>query len=660
MSLLGTLTLGIIRFFGLTLLLFYLNKKWVDSSNEEFLSFFFRQWFRYVGLLGAIIYLSVNFGFYSLYNLLSILLFLVALNVLGTKHIRHFETYFVKRIKIGIHYLLKNIELKVPMMSWMKKNEVQGGINGNEKKNKPFFDVVLIFAVVVLTFIGRLYFFSLDEYALSNLWASDLIRVMNFDNQMWFDSEMNLSGELAFANFFSKLININLEVSLQYIAVLETLVMVISLFWVIRSLTRSLLCAPLIAGFSFAVFFGILPLNMFFLLQPKPTFLALTFTLPAMVYLFKPELLNLKNRNYFIAFVIAFLSIGLIDLFVLCILLPPFFLISFLFSQNLLSKKFWLGVLAYFLALIIIMAEYYRISIQIEKDFLGFLQANFISVNYYTYLPQLILPINRLLTIYLFGAILGILILLKFIFYDKENWNGSMVFLLYFISLTLGLLIKSPWLDSDLLLHSLTVFIPIVIGIDIAILIRLFFPLLNRFEKYKYIGAFTLMSGCLFGAAHFQKNILKERSASNSIAISVLEVYDKLINDHFPYSYAIVNDYRTQVLSLNEHFFLNYSTFLEEYPIRDSVYFMYRKDIVYLKKHPEKVIPKSVFLFMYKKGSGKYFLSENSSENPKLIKLLALLRKRGRKIELFQETDHFKVFEIINEPGSSKMSDLIF
>lgn len=95
---------------------------------------------------------------------------------------------------------------------------------------------------------------------------------------------------------------------------------------------------------------------------------------------------------------------------------------------------------------------------------------------------------------------------------------------------------------------------------------------------------------------------------------------------------------------------MNYSFFLKDYLKQDAIYFKYKQHPLFFKNYPQYVIPKSVLLFVFNK----------ESVSKQLITKLNVLKKRGRTVQLFYKNENFKVYEIVNEPKSSKISDLIF
>ncbi|HLF52856.1 hypothetical protein [Flavobacterium sp.] len=650
----SSILLGFMRLCAMLLFLFYVNRKWVSkSASNTFLEFLVHQWFRYGSIIGIVIFVTIQLSIYDLLNCVLILLFIIAVDIIGFRNLKNPGTYFDNKIKSIVHKLLKKIELNKSLSSWFvfkKKDPVQ--ING-------YFILLLVIVLTAITFISRFYFFKYDLYTLSGIWVSDLEQVVNFDNQKWFFHGMTVAGNLAFVNFYAKITDVSPEIALQSIGILESVLISVLLFWTIRTITFSKYMAPIIATFSFAMLYTIIPININFLLQSKSTFLALTFAFPSMVFLLKPGLLKLKKINYFFSFFLVFIVIGLIDLFTLCILLPPFLVISIFLTKHFASRRFWLGLAAYCFSVGIVFGIYALACYQLETDFMMFLHTNLLSVNSYTYIPQLVMPLNRLINYYVISAFIGIIFLLKFLFHNKEDWKASIAFLIYFITLILLGSIKNPWVDSDLLIQSLPAFIPIVIGINSAIIIRLFNPLFIKLVQFNKYAIGILVLGIQFFAIYYQKNTINKFVESDETPKQILDVYDQISSNYFPYTYAVVNDDRTQVISENKHFFMNYSIFLNDYLEQDSIYFKNIRNPKFFKKNPQNVIPKSVLLFVFiNKKSGTY--NDNDALSQPLMNQLYLLKKRNRKVELFYINENFKVYEIINEPKSSKISDLIF
>ena len=650
----NSLLFGFIRLFGILLFLFYINKKGMYKSvSNTFLEFLVLQWFKLGSILGIIIFIMVQLNSYDLIGCLIMMMIIMVIDSIGFKKLRHPWMYFNTRIKNFLHVVLKSIELKKPIISWFQIN------NKNTIGKQSLFAFILIMIVVTITFVSRWYFLKYDLYFLSNVWISDLEKVTGFDDQNWFSPDLSVAGEFAYINFYAKMFNLSPETAIQSIGILESILIGILLFWILQKITYSLFYAPIIAALSFALLYTIMPFNIHYLLQNNSIFLALTFLLPAFVFILKPNLLKLKQRNYFFSFLIVFFVVGLINLFAFCVLTPPFLVLSVFLTKSRSSKRYWLALLSYGIALLLLTGTYVLVCNRFETDFMIFLHTNLIGVTTITDLPQLLFPLQSVIKFHLFSALIGIIIALKFIIIDKEDWNASIAFLLYFISLLFLTSVNNSWIDIDLITQALPVFLPIIIGINSAIILRLFsFFSLRAVQLNKYM-ALLLVGFFLFLSIYYQKKSIETFSESNEIPNQILTVYDKIATDYLPYTYAVVNESSTQVISKNKHFFINYSDFLKNYLKQDAIYFNNIKNKEFLKKSPKYVIPKSVFLFIYTNNQLSVY-SADATNSIQMKQHLRVLEKRGRKIALFHKNKNFTVYEIINETASSNISDLIF
>jgi hypothetical protein len=92
----------------------------------------------------------------------------------------------------------------------------------------------------------------------------------------------------------------------------------------------------------------------------------------------------------------------------------------------------------------------------------------------------------------------------------------------------------------------------------------------------------------------------------------------------------------------------------------DSINFRNKRNKIYLKNNPQYALTNSLLVFI--KDDNKVI--ENKSSKNALSTLLIVelqkLKKRGRTINLYYNSQLIKVYEIVNEPKNSKISDLIF
>lgn len=652
----GSIILGFLRLCFILLFFYYLNRKFVNrSESNNIIEFIAHHWFRYGSIVAIMLFVTVQLSIYNLFNCLIILTLIVTADLIGMKNLSRFRDYVNEKLDSGLFALLKSIELRQPKFAWLKITR------SKSSRIRGYYIFTLIAILAVITFGSRYYFIKYDMYSLSGVWLTDLEKVKDFDFQVWFLNDTSASGDYAFANFYSKLVDVSPEIALQSMALLESTLIGALMFWLIRKCTPSKVIAPIVASMSFALAYVLTPVNIYFLLQSKPLFLALTFGLPVMVYLLKPGLLKFRKFNYFFAMLLAFIAIGLMDLFTLVILFPPFLVLAAIFTRRKSKKYFKLGVLAYLAACLVLLISYAIICIFIHADLEMFIHNSLVSISSYTYIPQLIIPFDVLIGYCQIASIVFIaIILIYMVFLKEKNWNAALAFLIYFnVIVLISSFKESPWIDSDLVNETLSVFMHIVGGIGVAVVVRLFKSISLKTSQYSPVTAVVVICSLLFVAVYYQKDVIGKLDQIDTTPKQVLDAYDKISTTFFPYSYAVVNDQSTQAISTNKHFFMNYTDFIYEYPKQDSIYFANIKDPMFLKKNPEYALPKSVLLFVFKGSTDDEYANDRDIA-ASLMEQLAMLKKRGRKVQLFYENRNVVVYEIVNEDGASKIRDLIF
>jgi len=659
MFLTSSILLGFIRLSFIILFLFYLNRKFVNVSRHvNFLDFIVRNWFRYGSIIMIIIFTLVQINAYNLFNCFFLLALIIGIDLIGIENLRKPRAYFNIHIKASLLAFLRNVENKRSFWFWFSLE------NSQKKKKNSRNTLLLILTLVIgaVTFLSRYYFIIYDNYSLSDAWIYDLGKVIQADSQVWFGNEIGVDGEFAMVNFYGKITDVSAEIALQVIAILESTLLAVILYWIINKITPSKFLAPVIASFSFALVYVLTPLDVYFLLKANPIFFALTLALPAFGFFLKPDLLKAKKTSYFISFVLVFIAIGLIDLFTFCILIPPFLVIGLVFSK-MKHKKYNLLVLLALITAAALLFSVYSVACYYGRADLGeFFQANLLSVSSYTYVPQLIIPYTVIIRFAQYGTFIGFFLILLLLLIKKESWRPTMIFFVYF-NVLIGLTyLRNGWLDIDMLKNSLSIFLPIILGLNAAIVIRIFNLALKRFERFTPITVTVLIVALVWASIFYQQNKINSLTEADKTPKQILDAYDKIEQTFFPLSYCVVNDPATQVISTNKHFFMNYDFFLDEYQNIDSINFKHRKDPKFLIKNPEYSLSKSVLVFVLNdsnKAENNIF-SLNKELKSSLINELDVLKSRGRKVSLFYESKILNVYEIINEPQESKISDLIF
>lgn len=657
MFLTSSILLGFIRLCFILLFLFYLNRKFVNvTKHVHFLDFIVMNWFRYAAVLVIVIFTLVELDAYNLFNCFFVFGILIGIDIIGIKNLKNPKHYFRTHIRAGLLTFLRNIENKKSFWFWFSFDR-----NKHKKDHNNFILLLTIF-IGGITFLSRYYFIIYDNYSLSDAWIYDLNKVIQFDNQYWFTFELATDAELAIVNFYGKITDVSPEIALQVIAILESTLLAVMIFWIINKLTPSKFVAPTIAALFFSLVYVLTPLNVYFLLKGNPTFLALTFALPAFAFYIKPSLSKLTRTSYFFGFLFIFITIGLTDLFTYCILIPPFLIIGLLFTKMKFKKYNLVAMLSYVVGTLILYAIYSYACYYQRADLLEYMQNNLLSVSSYTYVPQLILPYSEIIRYAQISTAIGLILVLLLVIFKKENWRATIIFFTYFNFLILLTFIRSEWLDIDMLNNSISVFLPIIIGLNAAIVMRILNFGLFKFKKYSPITVVVLFGVMIYAAFFYQEKSIKALTVSDQTPKQILNAYDKISQTFFKHSYCVVNDPATQVISNNSHFFMNYDFFINEYPRIDSINTKHLKEPNFLVKNPQYSISKSVLVFVLNDNTPdeNNNFAENKHYQEKLVENIKLLRDRGRKVNLFYDSSILKVYEVVNQPKESKISDLLF
>jgi len=656
MFLTSSILLGFVRLCFIILFLFYLNRKFINVNNQvSFLDFIVINWFRYASVLVVLIFTLVELNAYNLFNCFFVFTLLLFFDVIGIENLKRPRAFFNTHIKNSLLTFLRNIENEKSFWFWFS-------LKSTKFKKKNITLLLLTIIVGGITFVSRYYFVIYDNYSLSDAWIYDLNKVIQFDNQYWFTFELATDAELAMINFYGKVTDVSPEIALQVISILESTLLAIIIFWLLNKLSPSKYIAPLVASLSFALVYVLTPLNVYFLLKGNPIFLALTFALPAFVFYIKPDLIKINKLSFFISNLFIFTSIGLIDLFTLLILIPPFLVIGIIFTKFKYKLKNLLTLLSYAMALGVLYVVYNVACYYQGADLVDFVHSNLLSVSSYTYVPQLIFPYEQIIQYAQYSTFIGFFLVLPLIIFKKENWRATLIFYLYFNVLILLTFIKNEWIDIDMLNNSISVILPIIFGFTLAIIIRILNLVCYRWERFYPITLTIVLVSVVYASIYYQEKNINSLKVSDQTPKQILDAYDKISQTFFPHAYCVVNDPATQVISNNSHFFMNYDFFLDEYPRIDSINTKHKKEPNFLVKHPEYSLSKSVLVFILNEKSKdeNNIFAENKHLQKQLVENLYLFRKRGRKVTLFYDSKLLKVYEIVNNPRESKISDLIF
>lgn len=639
-------------------MLFYLYKKLVRNAPLHFLDFIVQNWFRFATayLLVALVLTQLNA--FNLFNCFFVFFFLVVIDNIGLNNLRYLKRYFNTNVKVVFLHALRSIELKVPIKNWViivSPHDIE-----EKKTNKLLFLVTLL--LVVITFFSRYYFINYDNYSLSDSWVIELSKLINLDNQQWFGQDLSPVGELAILNIYAKIADIAPEIALHFSSIFEAIVLSIIVFWTIHKLTASKFIAPLITALLFSLVYVLSPLNVYYILQSNSILMALTFAIPTVVYVLNPQSLQLSKISFYTSFCVSFFAIGLTDLFVFFIVMPVFLIIVFLVTgpKQMMPKLKVIGCYMGAVALYLFMYGFLTQSKLMEFD--SYLMSSLVSMSAYSYFPQLIYPLKIIVEYIQYLSWFGILLGISLQVLKKGNWTNSLVFLIFFNIMILLPEMKISWVDVEKIKVIFIVFFPLVFGFCIAMLLAVFERAAKPLYRLQPLTIMLILSASLFYGFKYQDQPIAKLKQSDSIPKEILNAYDRIAQIFYANTYTVVNISSAQVIGTNRHGFMNYDYFLAEYLGMDELYFQKKNNKLFLAANPNAMLPKSVLVFVSAKAKSTDdgVVAEHALLNKSIMQTLQTLKARGRKIVVFYETDLLTVYEIINEPGSSKVHDLVF
>ena len=657
-TLTSSIIIGFIRLCLIALFVYYLYKKFLQNSPLNFLDFIVQNWFRFAAAYLVVALVLTQLNAYNLFNCFYVFLFILLVDTIGLKNIRKLKQYFATNVKIVFLQTLRSVELNKPIKSWIvlqnpKSEEVK-------QNNKLIFLVVIMLAF--FTFLSRFFFIKYDNYSLSDPWILDLERIIRLDNQQWFGNDFNPMGELALLNFYSKIADITPEISLQFAAILESILLAIMLFWALHKLTSSKFMAPLFATLLFALVYIFSPINVYFLLQTNSILMALTFALPAFVYALNPRLLTMTPFTLYATFTIGFFAIGLTDFFVYFIVVPVFLVLLCLGSihKNLLQRC---KITACYLGSVVLYLSMYGLIAQLKHlELVSFFKTNLVSMSAYSYFPQMLLPLKTIVKSLQYVSGVGMLLGILLQAIKKGNWTPAIVFLLFFNALVTLAEMKYSWVDVEKIKVLFIVLFPLVIGFSLAMVISLFEFVSKPLQRLQPLSIMLVMTAMVFYSFKHQEKPVSTLKPCDKLPKEILNAYDKISQVFYNKTYTVVNDPTAQVISVNRHGFMNYDYFIADYLAKDQLYYKNKKNKLFLASNPDAILPKSVLVFVMNANLNNEhnLLADDAKLSHSVLMVLQNLKNRGRRIQVFYKTPRITVYEIVNEPGESKMHDLVF
>lgn len=494
-----------------------------------------------------------------------------------------------------------------------------------------------------------------DAYTLSEIWLYDVGMVRSLNDQSWLYHADFVSVELLFINLYHMITGISEEMALHTFGLIENAVLALVIYRLVSTISGTRNLVPFIAVSFFALGIAFLPMTVSILQEHNASYLACCFALPLAGYAMKGNhtgkaviVLIALSTTLVVCLVHAFTGLVMLGLLLLSALL-----ISAREIRPLVGRIF-LGWMAGILVAGIGLWFFCYLR---GLDFQSSMASRFIAINSYEYYPQLRFPWPFIREYYLYLATTGILLGVFLAKKNKQLPHREITVLVWGMAM-LGLgYLEVPWLDQALVNQSLTIALVLMLGALLSLLLKGLALMPIASSKVLPISASLLSLIILFSLSGFTA---LEKREHDPLKEEILAVYYELGTSHLPYTYAVVNQTYGQQLSYDEHDFVNYDDFANTYLQRDSLYHVHKKNIDYLKSHPEVILPESVFVFMSKNSiQAERRLLTPTATRSAIEKVLGSLVAKGREVSLYSEGEYLQVYEILNKKNATTLNDLI-
>lgn len=502
----------------------------------------------------------------------------------------------------------------------------------------------------------------------SRSWYFELNAIKDIPLQNYFGDIPNPKGMHSLVQVFSTLTQVSPEMILKILGSLISFFLAMLIFWMIRDLTRGK--NPIAALFGMSIYALIptllLPVSLDIEGATSSLSLAICFALPTAV-LFLRNLRSIDKAPWSYV-TIGIVATGLVNIFVLLIILYPLLTIGLLFLPK---RRFFNSLrkvsLYLFVVLICTLAPYIIYLLIKGIEIIPFFELQLYSTLVFSYYPDLIVDLDILSVIYLalsLALIIGFLI--QYFVMKKKKIGDDIIFCVLFAVVSY---MFTPYFQTDFLVidpDQLTILYSILISIMAGLVFHsaiLFISFLLRLKnKMPEVIQMVLVVSFFTAFIVSTGGINTVKSLPKTLPNGFFDAYYKIINERLAYSYATVGPEIDRVLSRNRHYFMNYDYFLTNYGEIDSLYQKYLSVPAELRE-AEAVPPASIFLFLEKSPYGSIqqgILYDAPTVMRDLEQWIASFSElENRKLSVYHETEDAIIYEIINRENESKLGDVL-
>ena len=521
-----------------------------------------------------------------------------------------------------------------------------------QKKSILFFSIFI--SALIMMFI-RMSFIENDLYTLSKLWVKEINVLNELNNSLPFSTTSGLFGEYLSIHLYAKLTGLNINLAVISFGLIEFFFLGGMLYWFIKEVSNSKYTIPLICMLLLAVGFRYLPFNLNLLLKHQSEYLGFLLLLPLFYLLLWNPMHHVLQRNKTLKISLWVLALFTINFFVAFYVLPVFLICATLIQSNnrILHGQMWK---AYIYGLFVFSIFIYGYSSINQFSIAEFFMNNWIQIDSYSYFPQMRFEVSD----FLFGAVListlGFTISLVAYYIDKSR-SSLLVLALSILVIISGCFLFESYFDLDVLFILLPLFTVLELSILFTAL-KWFFDTVIKKPAISYaIGmiaistATYLLISSLYSIEIEKKTPLKK---------DILSVYTELFLTNFPYTYSVVNNKYAEPMSQGSHFYMNYEEFSSDYISKDSIYYQNREDENYLKSNPEVIPTNTYYIFIPKsENEDDELFNVNVLTQNKIQSTLRDLKKKGRSIRTYYESENLSVYELTNKSNATKINDIL-
>ncbi|OWP87976.1 hypothetical protein BWK60_01105, partial [Flavobacterium covae] len=365
---------GILKILIIVLIILFATRKYLLLRRDfnYLLDCIIRKYFEYFSLLIVILFITINLRIYDGLVVTGLLVAVGLCDYLRVVNPLKLPSIIVNKFKRRLLLVLKKVENNE--FNW--KFVLSNAHLKLERRNVYIISslLFLLFSICLISF----YFIKFDHYLFSSNWFDTLEKVKAKDMNKWFTEEINPEGVYAFVSFLSHITNSSLEISIYVYSIFQLLSMTIVVFWFIQKITKSMIIIPIFVTVYYILGFTFLPSDITNFYQSCSLLLSFTLILPLVIYMTKLKMLPYTRSEQYFKFLIAFIAIGLLDLYAFLFLLP--FLVLFLVIVYFKKNKSSVVLQMYILSSIIVVFIYKTFLIMHQEKLSNIVRRTLIDV----------------------------------------------------------------------------------------------------------------------------------------------------------------------------------------------------------------------------------------------------------------------------------------